>query len=445
MKSLPLLAHSSPDAVIAWRGGAPISARQFVADARALAAQLPATRHVLNACSDRYRFAVGFAACLITGRTSLLPPSLVPEVIRQLKHFAADAVCLTDDAASSIDLPRIQFPALPAAPEARWEPPSIPGDLCAACVFTSGSTGVPVAHAKRWAPLMADVAVEAELLDLLTAAPRAIVATVPPQHMYGFESSLLLALHSGQAFCAERPFFPAEVAATLAAVPRGRLLVSTPVHLRALVAAKITLPPLEAVVCATAPLDASLALEAERSLAAPLFEIYGSTETGQIAHRRTATEREWNLWPGVSLSQHEGRTWAQGGHVGAALPLGDVVEILSPESFLLRGRTEDLINIAGKRSSIAYLNHQLLEIPGVLDGVFYLPRAPEGHATTGTERLAALVVAPGMTAAEIMRVLRERIDAAFLPRPLQLVESIPRNATGKLPWASLRSLTGAMG
>ena len=51
----------------------------------------------------------------------------------------------------------------------------------------------------------------------------------------------------------------------------------------------------------------------------------------------------------------------------------------------------------------------------------------------GVTRLMAFVVAPGLTAAMLTRALRLRIDAAFMPRPLCLVTSLPRNATGKLP------------
>jgi acyl-coenzyme A synthetase/AMP-(fatty) acid ligase len=102
-----------------------------------------------------------------------------------------------------------------------------------------------------------------------------------------------------------------------------------------------------------------------------------------------------------------------------------------------------MINIAGKRSSLAYLNHQLLAIPGVVDGVFYLPEdAEDARSATGAARLGALVVAPGITPEAIRAALRERIDAVFLPRPLHLVASLPRNSTGKLTRATLRELTG---
>ena len=72
--------------------------------------------------------------------------------------------------------------------------------------------------------------------------------------MYGFESTVLLALLSGNAFSAERPFYPADIAAAIAAVPQPRALVTTPVHLRALLASAIDLPPLDLIVSATAPL-----------------------------------------------------------------------------------------------------------------------------------------------------------------------------------------------
>ena len=61
------------------------------------------------------------------------------------------------------------------------------------------------------------------------------------------------------------------------------MLITTPVHLRTVLADDLELPPLDLIVSATAPLSQELAREAERRFGAPLLEIYGSTETGQIA------------------------------------------------------------------------------------------------------------------------------------------------------------------
>jgi acyl-coenzyme A synthetase/AMP-(fatty) acid ligase len=109
------------------------------------------------------------------------------------------------------------------------------------------------------------------------------------------------------------------------------------------------------------------------------------------------------------------------------------------ESFLLHGRVADLVNIAGKRSSLAHLNHQLNSIPGVLDGAFFHAEEPAG-SHTGVVRVAACVVAPALDAAGLLAALRERIDAVFLPRPLLFVAQLPRNASGKLPLSALRAL-----
>ena len=440
-QGIPLLTHDSPGAVVAYRGGKAITARQFLADVARVSALLPAGRHVLNACDDRYRFTVGLAACLVCNKISLLPPTQVPEVIRHLQVFAPDACCLTDSDACNVGLPMVSFPGDFAPQPAVWDVPRISGDQCVAYVFTSGSTGTPVPHAKTWSQLVESVRIEAGLLGFDDGRRHSLVATVPPQHMYGLESSVLVALQSGQAFCAERPFYPADIAGVLGAVPRPRALVSTPIHLRALLAAAIDMPALDLVLCATAPLEPSIAAAIEARFGAPLIEIYGSTETGQIASRRTSESMEWCLFPGVELVPREGLTYAQGGHVEIPTLLGDFLEILPSGRFMLQGRVEDLVNIAGKRSSLAYLNHQITALPGVVDGAFFLREDSADRSTIGSSRLGALLVAPGVTAETIMRSLRERLDPIFLPRPLLFVDEIPRNTTGKLTKSALTSLT----
>ncbi|MEO7386179.1 MAG: AMP-binding protein [Gammaproteobacteria bacterium] len=447
MDGVPLFAHRQANDVIAYQRGNAIHARQFLSDIERLRGVLPETRHLLLACQDRYHFTVGFAAGLLSGRVSLLPSTLTPEVIRQLRLYAPDAICLTDDPDCAIDLPRVRFPMGPGpdpgpgpGPDPRgWSVPRIPAGQLAALVFTSGSTGVPIPHAKTWGPLVRCVRVEAERMGLASGGGWAIVATVPPQHMYGLESSVLVALHSGNAFCAERPFFPADIATALAAVPAPRVLVSTPIHLRTLVAVDVALPPVGLILSATASLSNKLAGELEARYATPLLEIYGSTETGQIASRRTTATDEWWLWPEVRLTTQNGQASIDGGHVEVPTAMGDILEKTGDDRFLLCGRTADLVNVAGKRSSLAFLDHQLMSIPGVLDGAFYLQEGSEPSGT-GIARLGALVVAPTLDAGTITRQLRERIDPAFLPRPVLLIPEIHRNATGKLARHVLRTL-----
>jgi acyl-coenzyme A synthetase/AMP-(fatty) acid ligase len=407
-----------------------------------LAALLGDTRHVLNACADRYRFAVGLAACIVSGRVSLLPSTHTRDVITQLKGFAPDAICLTDESACAIDLPRLQYPKDAAPAKAKpFRAPQIDASQLVAYVFTSGSTGTPIPYRKTFGPLVACVREESRRLGL-SGATWSIVATVPPQHMYGFESSVLMGLMAGHALCAEHPFYPADIAAALTAVPRPRMLVSTPVHLRALMSLNTALPPVDLVVSATAPLARQLALEAEQRFDTRLLEVYGSTETGQIATRRPTQTAEWQLWPGVTLNACDGETWADGGHIEQRTRMCDVLEVTGGDHFLLHGRQADLVNIAGKRSSLAYLNHQLNSIEGVLDGAFFHVEDARG-SQTGVARVAACVVAPQLDAVKLTEALRERIDPVFLPRPLLFVARLPRTSTGKLPQEALMSLAAS--
>ncbi|QTQ38816.1 AMP-binding protein [Aromatoleum petrolei] len=441
--TLALLARTQPDAVVAWRHDGPVTVERFLGDVQRLASSLPAGGHVLNVCADRYRFTVGLAATLVCGKISLLPSTHTPETVRQLQVFAPDAFCLTDSPACDIDLPQHHFSESPVAttpPEGRTVP-MIDVDQIVAYVFTSGSTGTPMPHPKTWGPLVRNIAAEADRLGLVGKA-FTLIGTVPPQHMYGFESTVLLALLSGGAIWSGRPFYPADIAGALDAVPRPRVLVSTPFHLRTLLSAGTEVPPADLVVSATAPLSGNLAVALEAQLQCPLIEIYGCTETGQTATRRTAETAEWQLMRGLTLTVENGKVWAHGGHVETPTVLSDIIEPTADDRFLLHGRSADLVNIAGKRSSLGYLNHQLNAIPGVVDGSFFMS---EEEQTDGVTRLTAVVVAPGLDRATLLQALRERIDPLFLPRPLIFADTLPRNATGKLPRAALEELRRTLG
>lgn len=438
MPMFPLITHERADNVIAWRNGCPITAARFLADVAALRQELPAGKHVLNACGDRYRFMVGLAAALVDAKVSLLPSTQTPEMIRQMSQFAPDVFCLTDSENCPIALPQLRFPELPdIAVNQAYSVPQIDAAQLVAYVFTSGSTGAPVPHRKTWGALVRNVQAEARLCRLNDGRAHTIIGTVPPQHMYGFESTVLLVMQSANALYAGPYFYPADICNAIGAVPRPRMLVSTPVHMRSVIGSGIAITPVDLLMSATAPLSQEFAEELEACFQAPLIEIYGSTETGQIAVRNTASTQEWQLFDDISFSQREGVTWASGGHVEQPTPMNDVIECRPENRFILHGRTADLVNIAGKRNSLAYLNLQLNAIPGVIDGAFYMP---DDETSDGVTRLAAFVVAPGMNAAEMMAALRERVDPVFLPRPLVFVDALPRNATGKLPREALWQL-----
>jgi acyl-coenzyme A synthetase/AMP-(fatty) acid ligase len=436
----PLFAHASPDAPVAFTRNGIVNAHQFLADVRAFAERLPDAPHVLNACGDRYLFAVGLGAALLRGQRTLLPANHTPGTLDRLASTHPGLRALTDTLAPELDLPSLEVTRDGDPHDIPFEAPIIPGDRVAAVLFTSGSTGDPVPTVKPWSLLAASGRTEVAALDVTNLPALAILGTVPPQHSYGLESTVLMALQGGFAFDAGRPFFPADICSALAVLPRPRMLVTTPVHLRALCASEDHPPEVDLLLSATAPLSPQLAADAEQRFGAPLKEIYGCSEAGQLATRQLLASSYWRLMGDIRLRQDERGTWASGGHVPGDILLADVIELVDRERFILHGRTADLINIAGKRTSLAHLDLQLNTVDGVRDGAFLMPNEEDDRVV----RLMAFAVAPDRSAHDILEVLKERIDSAFLPRPLHLVESLPRNATGKIPRETLQALAAQL-
>jgi acyl-coenzyme A synthetase/AMP-(fatty) acid ligase len=400
------------DAVAAWRADGPVTRARFAAHVAAVAGALPASRWIVNRCANRYHFAVTFLAACARGATNLLPPGVGAQATQGLLEQYAGAFLIED--------PFVAQAIAGAAPAAGAV--DIPDEHVAALVFTSGSTGTPQAHTKRWRAL----AMSARYCRLrLGERAVNVVVTVPPQHMYGLETSIFTllagdwALHDGNA---------------LESIPAPRLLITAPYHLRHLLAAAATLPHVDLVLSATAPLSAELAREAEARLGAEVHEIYGCTEAGSMATRRTAREEIWTPYPALTFSVTDGATFVHAAHLDGVVPVGDRIELEADGRVRLLGRDADMIKIGGRRGSLSDIAAKIAGLRGVTDQAVFMPSDGE------TARPAALVVAPGRSADELRRELGAVIDAVFVPRPLRVVEALPRNPLGKLPREKLLEL-----
>jgi acyl-coenzyme A synthetase/AMP-(fatty) acid ligase len=424
VQSLPLLSPADPARPIAYLQGQGVSLAQFCGHVQAIAQRLPPAGAMLNLCEDRYRFLAAYAAALSAGHPVLLPPSRAEQVVTEVANAHAHSYRWHDeDVAAAI------------GNSGNEECPHfIPADRTVMIGCTSGSTGQPKSYPKLWRTVYASSARNAaairRALGIADTTIPAIVATVPPQHMYGMELSILLPLIGGMAVHAGRPLFPADIALALGELPAPRVLVSTPLHLRALVESSQPFPPTALIVSATAPLDRELAAAVEARLGGQLLEMFGSTETCVVACRRTATGDAWRAYEGVELHPRADGTLVTAPWFVGPVLLQDIVELRGDRQFIVRGRSTDMIEVAGKRASLADLTQRLLAVEGVRDAVLFQPQ-PDSVATI--RRLAALVVAPGCSARQIRERLAASVDPAFLPRPLRIVDSLPRNELGKLP------------
>ncbi|NOY72548.1 MAG: AMP-binding protein [Gammaproteobacteria bacterium] len=436
---IPLIANYQAHQSLIESNNNVITQQQFLSHAIVIAEQLPDTQYIINLCNDRYYFALGFAAAIIKGLPTLLPPNRQPGTIATMtKKYKNCFIIANTDIASNVSVLNLSlFKSSAVNHKTIDKAPEIAASLTVAIAFTSGSTGTPRPHKKCWRTLCGTVQRLARRFQLnrvisLQQQQPYIIATVPSQHMYGLEMTVMMALQGQCVMVSSQPFFPADVEFELQRIRTPYLLVTTPVHLRALVRNKIKAKVPQRIISATAPLPTTLARAAESLFDAKVNEIYGCTEAGSLATRHTTRSDTWALLDDLFLSLEEGTTYVDGPHLTQKTQLQDQIEICMPTQFKFLGRASDLLNVGGKRASLGELTHLLMAIDGVDDAIVFLNNKTPA-------RPAAFVVTE-KTEQSVLNELSKKIDPVFLPRPLKKIHCIPRNETGKVSCETLRKL-----
>jgi acyl-coenzyme A synthetase/AMP-(fatty) acid ligase len=431
---VPILDRRLDDIIVAPDGfeHPPLNVGDFLGRAIRLAEQLPAADHAVNICNNRYQFLLAFCAVIIRGQCNLLPPNRHLGKQQELLDDYPDSYIIHDgsdvlDTAASINTRKLDL-----AGDACIEVPLVALKQLAAISFTSGSTGKSSPNIKYWSTLFHGGKINAVHMLEEPEVLHSVLATVPAQHMYGLETSIMLALFARLCVDQSQPLYPADIRDRLQAMPSPRMLISTPVHLRAMIQSGLSFPAVELVISATAPLDAELATQVEQCFSGRLGEIYGCTEVGSIAWRYPTRTLAWSAFSAFGFDSNEHRTLLHGEHIEQPIELQDVIEFEADGSFHLRGRSSDMLNIAGKRGSLAELNQIIANTQGVEDcAVFCLPEV---------DRPVALAVAPDLNERQIVADLRRLVDAVFVPRPVIKVDGLPRSETGKLERQKLLDL-----
>lgn len=418
------LTDRHPDEIIAYRSGAKVSVGQFLAEVSVLARHLPRHRYVVNLHVDRYLYMRSFYAAIVAGQCTLLPPNRQPQTLEQLAETYSD--CYTVNAETEYEIRDVADSEMLAAPK-------ISADQLCAIAFTSGSTGTPQATPKLWRTLRSGSLSNRRLLLAEQRETLNIVATVPAQHMWGLETSILLPMFANVAVCDQVPFFPQDIATALASIPAPRALVSSPIHLEALLKSGVETPEMLTVLTATAPLSRELALQLETQLNVQVMDIFGCSESGILAVRNASADAIWTLSDVFELRSLRDGTEICADHLLESVLMPDHVELVDQHQFRWIGRLQDIVNIAGKRGSFTDLNHRLREIRGILDGVIFMP-------AESSNRLAALVVAPSLDVSDILKELKSQVEPVFLPRPILHVAELPRQETGKLSLKAVQQI-----
>lgn len=422
--------------------------REVHTAALALAQRLPEGYAVCNLCSSYLGFLITWLAALRRNLPVILPPSRGTADLAHVLSLANQPVVLLSDSAppAGIDAPwlQCQLGAMPqqTLPAAKlcWKTGL---DNAQITLYTSGSTGASEPQSRSLAQLFAGALqlgarlgqhpapVSVSCLDTFDY----IVSSVPPQHMFGIETMLMLSITFNKPVIDRRPLLPADIQEAMNSRPGKAAWIATPLHLQAVARIASTLESCALTLTSTMPLSPEVAQKTEALIKGPVIEIYGSTETGALATRRTATTTIWKQLDSVELDFGYSNVRATGQHFDSPQTITDRLERLDARQFKLIGRDTDVIKIGGRRTSLAALNAILQEIGGIDDAVFM-------RAVTGEHQRPVLIYTKTstLTPAQIKSALRKKIDPLFLPRVIIGVDHLQRNERGKTVAAELMAI-----
>lgn len=418
------------------------------ADVSRVAACLPEpaqaeVEQALIVCVDRYLFGVALLASWARGYTAALPPSHHEQALRELS--ARVAVVVHDgEAASGIDVRAVLArPSEQGGLGARSGSLPIGGlDAAAPAVtlYTSGTTGEPHAVGKSAEQLLGEV-------EVLTASFGAgicrVLCTLPPRHIYGLLFGLLLPMRAGGAFTRETLL---HADAVLAHVERHRIdtMVAVPAHLQGLTAFEPSrLGTLTRVFTSGAPLRAEVFADLTERLGLRVTEVFGSTETGGIAHRARAGA-PYVPFGGVEVSAaDDGRMLLSSARLPAGAPrpmvCEDVIELRADGSFEHLGRADDIVKVGGSRVALSAVERAVRSLSNVRDAAVIARGLPSARG----HEVLAVIAAEGWDASSMRSALLERLESIAVPRRYRFVAELPREPTGKLRRDTLLALFAA--
>ena len=222
-------------------------------------------------------------AALASGSTIVLPYALSKQAIREIREVVGFKAAITDQPEK---LPSEINPIVPEPCRNLAPPFSLVTDPDSVFLkfYTGGSTGKP----KTWSKTPRNMFEEAFYLSQRYNISKndRILTTVPPYHIYGFLFSVLIPFVSSAGVVAKVCTFPQEIRDALQNYS-ATILVSVPMHYRILRDGEIPGDSLRISFSSAGKLDKTDEDYFYKQTGVDLVEIYGSTETGGVASRRT--------------------------------------------------------------------------------------------------------------------------------------------------------------
>ena len=325
------------------------------------------------------------------------------------------------------------LPITTCLPEGRIPVPVRPPDEPFVWLFTGGSTGKP----RIWAKTPANLFGEAfHLAGLFGVGPAdLLLSTAPPQHIYGLLASVLLPFVAPARVLDRTCTFPREILTALKD-EGATVLISVPIHYRALRTGEFGRHALRLALSSAAPLDPADAAFFRERTGLGITEIYGSTETGGMATRVSGGDHgAWIPFSGLVWKVRSERLSVRSDFISPDLPrdeegfflTADRVERAGENRFRFLGRADRIVKIAGKRVDLDEIREKILRIPGVRDA-FVTPVPSRG----ARQMEIAALVASDLSAPKIRAAVRALELPVGRPRRIRLIEAIPVLPNGKI-------------
>jgi len=301
------------------------------------------------------------------------------------------------------------------------------------CLFTGGSTGKPRVWSKSPRNLFAEAFYLKEKFSL--SDQDIFVATVPPYHIYGLLFSVLVPFVAHARVLPDIYTFPQEII-SITKKHKASVLVSVPIHYRALKVDNLLLPSLKVAFSSSGPLDRSDGLHFYKKTGLGITEIYGSTETGGIASRSISEHTDsWKPFDAVSWKLTGSRLSVKSDFTSPEMerdpdgfcPTGDEAGEDKENRFVLLGRADGIVKVAGKRVDLLDVQNKIKTLPTVSDAVVVAFPTDKGR-----ESVIAAVVACDLTETHLKKLLMDMLEPYAVPRRVKIVSSIARTATGKI-------------
>ena len=300
-------------------------------------------------------------------------------------------------------------------------------------LFTGGSTGKP----KDWSKSPRNLFAEAFYLKQIFALSDKdlFVATVPPYHIYGLLFSVLVPLVANASVLPDIYTFPQEIISTTNK-HKATVLVSVPIHYRALKVDNLSSPSLKVAFSSSGVLNRPDALHFLKKTGLGITEIYGSTETGGIATRCISEYTDsWKAFDIVNWKLVGSRLSVKSDFTSPEMErdadgfclTGDEASKDKDNRFVLLGRADGIVKVAGKRVDLLDVQNKIKKLPTVSDAVVVALPTEKGR-----ESVIAAVVACDLTKTHLKKLFMDMLEPYAVPSRVKIVSSIARTATGKI-------------